>query len=134
MAGTKTGTKAAKATDKPKKTQSNVGAPSQLKQSSRKGKRAWRKNIDIEDIEEHLEDVRQQEREFGYVSFNTLNINRNLRHFRTALHKQTDDQLFQVDTKGDEKRMRPLNYQNPIPDSFYPFQSEKLFQKSHTPA
>lgn len=31
-------------------------------QTSRKGKKAWRKNIDIQDVEEHLEQVRSEER------------------------------------------------------------------------
>lgn len=44
-----------------------TGAPAQLSQSSRKGKKAWRKNVDIEDIEEHLEGVRDEERILGSV-------------------------------------------------------------------
>jgi nucleolar protein 53 len=31
-------------------------------QPSRKGKKAWRKNIDINDVEEHLEQMRSEER------------------------------------------------------------------------
>jgi nucleolar protein 53 len=31
-------------------------------QPSRKGKKAWRKNIDITDVEEHLEELRGEER------------------------------------------------------------------------
>jgi hypothetical protein len=31
-------------------------------QPSRKGKKAWRKNIDITDVEEHLEELRSEER------------------------------------------------------------------------
>ncbi|KAF8551848.1 P60-like protein [Imleria badia] len=71
------------ATKKPAK--SKLGAPSQLSQSSRKGKRAWRKNIDIQPVEEGLESLRAEERVVGSI-----------------LQKQTDDQLFVVDTKGDE--------------------------------
>ncbi|KAG9310111.1 ribosome biogenesis protein Nop53/GLTSCR2 [Chiua virens] len=69
-----------------KKTRSAVGAPSQLLQSSRKGKRAWRKNIDIQPVEEGLESLRAEERVVGSI-----------------LQKQTNDQLFVVDTKGDEQ-------------------------------
>ena len=50
-----------------KATRSVVGAPSQHNQSSRKGKRAWRKNINIEDVEEVLEGMRAEERVVGYV-------------------------------------------------------------------
>ena len=50
-----------------KPTRSVVGAPSQHNQSSRKGKRAWRKNINIEDVEEVLEGMRAEERVVGYV-------------------------------------------------------------------
>ncbi|KAG6867979.1 hypothetical protein C0993_008738 [Termitomyces sp. T159_Od127] len=41
------------------------GAPSQLNQSSRKGKRAWRKNIDIQDVELGMEEMRAEERVTG---------------------------------------------------------------------
>jgi nucleolar protein 53 len=44
---------------------STVGAPAQHNQSSRKGKKAWRKNVDIEDLEEKLEGLREEERTFG---------------------------------------------------------------------
>ena len=44
---------------------SSVGAPSQHNQASRKGKRAWRKNVDIGDVEEGLEGLRAEERVTG---------------------------------------------------------------------
>ncbi len=47
---------------------STIGAPAQRSQASRKGKRAWRKNIDIDQVEERLEELRTEEREFGCVS------------------------------------------------------------------
>jgi len=53
---------------KPKKKSSAssvVGAPAQHNQSSRKGKKAWRKNVDIEELEEKLEGLREEERTFG---------------------------------------------------------------------
>ncbi|KAJ7777431.1 ribosome biogenesis protein Nop53/GLTSCR2 [Mycena metata] len=65
---------------------SAVGAPSQYKQPSRKGKKAWRKNVDIQEVEEGREELLAQERVTG-----------------TFLHKQQDDQLFVVDVKGDDK-------------------------------
>ena len=50
-----------------KPTRSAVGAPSQHNQSSRRGKRAWRKNVNIEDVEDLLEGMRAEERVVGYV-------------------------------------------------------------------
>lgn len=44
-----------------------IGAPAQHNQSSRKGKRAWRKNVDIEEVEEGLEEMRVEERVTGFV-------------------------------------------------------------------
>ncbi|OAX36471.1 P60-like protein [Rhizopogon vinicolor AM-OR11-026] len=70
---------------------SDVGAPSQLAQSTRKGKRAWRKNIDILPVEQGLESLRSEERVIG-----------------STLQKQTDDQLFVVDTKGDDRVRKAL--------------------------
>lgn len=67
-----------------KKNQSVVGAPSQLSQSTRKGKKAWRKNVDINNVEEGLETIRSEERVLG-----------------TALHNQPDKDLFTVDVTGD---------------------------------
>lgn len=63
-----------------------IGRPSQSKQPSRKGKRAWRKNIDIEDINENLESIRETERDHGVKDMGSIQ----------------SDQLFQVDTAGDE--------------------------------
>ncbi|KAF8624610.1 hypothetical protein AX15_005797 [Amanita polypyramis BW_CC] len=69
-----------------KNVHSGVGAPSQFKQTSRKGKRGWRKNVDLEDVEKALEGMRAEEREIG-----------------TTLQKTQDNELFQVDVKGDDK-------------------------------
>jgi nucleolar protein 53 len=49
-------------------TKNKIGAPSQRNQGSRKGKRAWRKNVDIGEVEEGLEGLRAEERVTGYVS------------------------------------------------------------------
>jgi len=72
-------------------TASIVGAPAQHNQGSRKGKRAWRKNVDIEDLEEKLEGLREEERTFGLT-----------------LQKKADGDLFVVDTKGDDKVRKSL--------------------------
>lgn len=62
----------------------NVGAPSQAGQSSRKGKKAWRKNVDIVDIERGLEEAREEERVTG-----------------GKLAERRNEALFEVDVTGD---------------------------------
>lgn len=42
-------------------------APAQYKQPSRKGKKAWRKNVDVTEIASGLETLRQEEI-IGYIS------------------------------------------------------------------
>jgi nucleolar protein 53 len=39
----------------------SVDAPSQYKQSSRKGKKAWRKNVDVTEVQEGLRDLKEAE-------------------------------------------------------------------------
>ena len=53
----------------------SVGTPSQYAQSSRKGKKAWRKNVDIREVESGLEEIRAEERETGCVKFNLFDDN-----------------------------------------------------------
>jgi nucleolar protein 53 len=43
-----------------------VEAPQQHKQPSRKGKKAWRKNVDVSEVQEGLRVVREEEIK-GYV-------------------------------------------------------------------
>ncbi|KAJ7272728.1 P60-like protein [Mycena haematopus] len=74
-----------------KSARSAVGAPSQHNQPSRKGKKAWRKNVDLQEVEEGIEELRAEERATG-----------------TFLYKQQDDQLFVVDVKGDDKIRKAL--------------------------
>lgn len=50
-----------------KSTKGGTGSPAQYAQPSRKGKKAWRKNVDIGDVEQGLEEMRTEERETGYV-------------------------------------------------------------------
>ncbi|KAI0088209.1 ribosome biogenesis protein Nop53/GLTSCR2 [Irpex rosettiformis] len=68
-----------------KNEKSAVGAPSQRTQSSRKGKKAWRKHIDLDAVEQDLEEKRAEERITG-----------------STLQQKTNDELFQVDVIGDE--------------------------------
>ncbi|VDB96656.1 unnamed protein product [Peniophora sp. CBMAI 1063] len=78
-----------------KKAKSVVGAPAQRTQGSRKGKKAWRKNVDLDEVEQGLEEVREEERQFG-----------------SALHRKKDEDLFVVDTAGDDtvrKRLPKLS-------------------------
>ncbi|RDX45800.1 P60-like protein [Lentinus brumalis] len=70
---------------------SSVGAPAQRTQSSRKGKRAWRKNVDLDEVEGGLEELRAEERATG-----------------TTLQKKKDEDLFQVDVTGDDVVRRTL--------------------------
>lgn len=49
------------------------GAPAQHKQPSRKGKKAWRKNVDVTEIQEGLEEVREEIIK-GY-DFNSIPLN-----------------------------------------------------------
>ncbi|KAJ2916207.1 hypothetical protein MD484_g4187, partial [Candolleomyces efflorescens] len=81
-----TGAGPKKASAKAKTLKSAIGAPSQHSQSSRKGKKAWRKNVNIEDVEGGLEEMRSEERVVG-----------------VPLQKLKDSDLFEIDVKGDDK-------------------------------
>lgn len=48
-----------------------VEAPSQFKQPSRKGKKAWRKNVDVTEVQEGLRVLKDEEIK-GYVPSNGL--------------------------------------------------------------
>ncbi|TRM67166.1 ribosome biogenesis protein Nop53/GLTSCR2 [Schizophyllum amplum] len=63
----------------------HLGAPAQRTQASRKGKRAWRKHVDIDAVEQRLDDRRAEERALG-----------------APVHAQPDAALFAIDTKGDD--------------------------------
>ncbi|KAG6828135.1 hypothetical protein H0H92_009089 [Tricholoma furcatifolium] len=84
--------KPAKPTAAKKSSKAATGAPSQHAQSSRKGKRAWRKNVDIQDVEEGLEEIRTEERITG-----------------KALQATKDQDLFQIDVQGDAQVRKSLN-------------------------
>ena len=66
--------------------------PAQYKQSSRKGKKAWRKNIDISDVEKKLEEKHELETTHG----------------KQTLTEVSDDALFAVDTDGDQALKQKL--------------------------
>ncbi|KAG5641248.1 hypothetical protein DXG03_005662 [Asterophora parasitica] len=83
--------KAAKPTITKKTTKAAAGAPSQLNQSSRKGKRAWRKNVDIQDVEAGMEEMRAEERVIG-----------------KTLQATKDQDLFQIDVTGDAQIRKSL--------------------------
>lgn len=63
-----------------------VGRPAQYKQGSRKGKKAWRKNIDLTEIEQSITEKQEREISHGAKELATL----------------SDDVFFQVDDAGDE--------------------------------
>ena len=57
-----------KSASRKKPSRSVLGAPSQHNQPSRKGKKSWRKNVDIREVEQGLEGLRQEERVTGYTT------------------------------------------------------------------
>ncbi|KAJ3414070.1 hypothetical protein HDV05_007104 [Chytridiales sp. JEL 0842] len=59
---------------------------------SRKGKKSWRKNVDITDVEQKLDSMRTEERLGG------------------VLHAKANDQLFSIDKKGDTKVRESLKH------------------------
>ncbi|CAG8750372.1 13962_t:CDS:2, partial [Funneliformis caledonium] len=58
--------------------------PTRKSQSSRKGKKAWRKNVNITDLEKTLEGIRAEERTFG-----------------RRIYDLPDEKIFTIDTTGD---------------------------------
>ncbi|RMZ84816.1 hypothetical protein DV737_g1048, partial [Chaetothyriales sp. CBS 132003] len=72
-------------------------APATLSQPSRKGKRAWRKNVDISEVTTGLDTLREEIRSTG-----------------RAIAEQSDDQLFAADTAGDEEIKRTHKLTKPL--------------------
>ncbi|KAK9324289.1 ribosome biogenesis protein Nop53/GLTSCR2 [Lipomyces orientalis] len=68
-----------------------VDAPKQLAQPSRKGRKAWRKNVDVSDIQQGLEKVREEKILVG-----------------TTLNALSSDQLFAVDTTSSESALKKV--------------------------
>ncbi|KAF2739105.1 P60-like protein [Polyplosphaeria fusca] len=69
----------------------SLTAPAQPKQPSRKGKKAWRKNVDITQVQDGLEEVRGQIITGGIYA------------------EKTSDQLFAVDSAGSKDIQRKYN-------------------------
>ncbi|KIM25029.1 hypothetical protein M408DRAFT_331493 [Serendipita vermifera MAFF 305830] len=90
---------------------STVGAPAQTSQSSRKGKRAWRKNVDIAELEEGLEELREEERVTG-----------------GPVQKMADEELFTIDLTGDDKVRQRVKTKKPLTSTMI------LSQRSAVPA
>ncbi|KAI8324600.1 P60-like protein [Martensiomyces pterosporus] len=65
--------------------------PEKKVQGGRKGKKAWRKNIDLEDVEDGLEELREEERQGG-----------------AAIQERKNADLFTVDVAGDSKTKASL--------------------------
>jgi nucleolar protein 53 len=63
---------------------STIGQPQQLRQPSRKGKKAWRKNVDIAEVQDGLESLREEIRQGGPLS------------------EKPSEELFVIDTAGSE--------------------------------
>ena len=75
---------------------SQRGAPRQHKQSSRKSKRAWRKNVDIEEVEAGLETLREDIIAGGPLS------------------EQPESAIFTVDNTASEAITRRFKLQKPL--------------------
>src|SRR2546423_5701744 len=79
-------------------------------QPSRKGKKAWRKNVDIKDVEKALEGIRTEERIIGFVFFDDnvifffffffKKICYNF-EYRGRLRDLPDEKIFTIDTTCD---------------------------------
>jgi nucleolar protein 53 len=71
-------------------------APAQPKQPSRKGKKAWRKNVDVSEVQEGLEALREEIVQGGPIS------------------EKPSDELFTVDTIGSEEIKKKHKLQKPL--------------------
>ncbi|KAG0324661.1 hypothetical protein BGZ99_001598 [Dissophora globulifera] len=81
------------------------------RKTSRKGKKAWRKNVDIGDVEKNLDELRAEERTTG-----------------GKVHQQSNDALFTLDTFGDGKVKKELRKDRPLK------MDEILAERSKVPA
>lgn len=89
---------------------SSLGQPQQHKQPSRKGKKAWRKNVDLSEVQEGLESLREEIRHGGPIS------------------EKPSDELFVLDTAGSEEIKKKHRLQKPLKVD------EILAQRSAVPA
>ncbi|OQE43690.1 hypothetical protein PENCOP_c003G08952 [Penicillium coprophilum] len=90
----------------------SVEAPKQFKQPSRKGKKAWRKNVDITAVQEGLRDLKDAEITGGLIS------------------EKPSDQLFVLDTVGNEEVRKSIAKKQKKPLK----SDEILAQRSMIPA
>jgi nucleolar protein 53 len=73
-----------------------VSEPKQHKQPSRKGKRAWRKNVDITSVQQGLESLREETRQGGPMA------------------EKPSDELFTIDTAGSEEIKKKHKLPKPL--------------------
>ncbi|KAJ5745672.1 hypothetical protein N7520_010854 [Penicillium odoratum] len=69
----------------------SVEAPRQFKQPSRKGKKAWRKNVDVTEVQEGLRQLNEEEIKGGLIS------------------EKPSDELFILDTTGNEEVRKQIS-------------------------
>ncbi|KAF2787605.1 P60-like protein [Melanomma pulvis-pyrius CBS 109.77] len=69
-------------------------APAQYKQPSRKGKKAWRKNVDVTQVQDGLEEVRDQIIQGGVIA------------------EKASEELFAIDTSGSTEIAKAYNKRN----------------------
>lgn len=91
----------------------SVEAPNQFKQPSRKGKKAWRKNVDVTEVQEGLRQLKDEEIK-GYVfilSFFYLGLLQDhlLISYSGLVSEKPSDELFILDTTGNEDVRRQIS-------------------------
>ncbi|KAI4206729.1 MAG: hypothetical protein LQ346_000918 [Caloplaca aetnensis] len=75
---------------------SSAGAPQQHKQPSRKGKKAWRKNVDVSQVQKGLEDARAEVIKGGIIA------------------EKPSESLFTLDTTGSEEIRKTYKSTKPL--------------------
>ncbi|KAJ5779194.1 hypothetical protein N7457_006914 [Penicillium paradoxum] len=89
----------------------SVDAPSQYKQPSRKGKKAWRKNVDVTEVQEGLRHLKEAEIKGGLIS------------------EKPSEELFVLDSTGNESVRKSMSKKQKLLKS-----DEILAQRSMIPA
>lgn len=74
----------------------SIGAPAQHKQPSRKGKKAWRKNVDITEVQTGLETLREEIIQGGPIA------------------EKPSDELFALDTTGSDDIKKQYRLAKPL--------------------
>ncbi|KAF2143823.1 uncharacterized protein K452DRAFT_268244 [Aplosporella prunicola CBS 121167] len=88
-----------------------MSAPAQRKQASRKGKKAWRKNVDVSDVQSGLENLRDEVIQGGVIA------------------EKSADELFALDTTGSEAIKKQVAKQ------YKPLKADEILaQRSAVPA